>query len=84
MDRPVRKAMPRNYVRFAFYFAPEADSALGRFGNAWLGFDPSTGEDLPRPEVNGMGSDEIARITESPSRYGFHGTLIPSCVNNDS
>ncbi len=67
----------RGYVRYAVYFAPDADGPLGRFGNAWLGFEPGTGDDLPRPGIKGMEADDIARITAAPSRYGFHGTLMP-------
>lgn len=65
------------YTRYAVYAAPKADSALGRFGNAWLGRDPATDVSLPRPKIPGYGQDDIQRMTAPPSRYGFHGTLKP-------
>ncbi len=62
--------------RFAVYAAPQPDTPLGRFGNAWLGRDPGTGETLPRPMIAGYQPSEIAAITGAPARYGFHGTLV--------
>ncbi|GAB6051929.1 DUF1045 domain-containing protein [Magnetospira thiophila] len=69
-----------DYIRYALYFAPEADSALGRFGNSWLGFDPASGEDLARPDLPGLDTEELQKITVAPARYGFHGTLKPPFV----
>lgn len=68
--------MTETYYRYAIYVAPAADSPLGRFGNAWLGRDPAAGF-LPRPPVPGYRGADIAAMTVSPSRYGFHGTLKP-------
>jgi putative phosphonate metabolism protein len=68
--------MTRSYHRYAIYAAPRGDSPLGRFGNAWLGRDPETHEPVPRPMVPGYTPEDIAEITKSPSRYGFHGTLV--------
>ena len=65
------------YARYAIYAAPAADSPLGRFGNAWLGRDPAAAGSLPRPPVAGYNQADIAAMTVSPSRYGFHGTLKP-------
>ncbi len=73
----------QGYARYAIFYAPEADGALGRFGNAWLGFDPASGDTLPRPKLKSMGIDEISRLTKSPSRYGFHATLKPPFVLTD-
>ncbi|HER26497.1 MAG TPA: DUF1045 domain-containing protein [Rhodospirillales bacterium] len=64
-------------VRYAIYLAPDAESPVGRFGNTWLGFDPATGEDLPRPKISGITASQITEVAAAPSRYGFHGTLKP-------
>tara|TARA_B100000749_G_C18394869_1_gene451956 strand:- start:108 stop:875 length:768 start_codon:yes stop_codon:yes gene_type:complete len=69
--------MTDQYQRYALYYAPEPQSALGQFGNAWLGRDPETGNQLARPNVAGLTEAEIVAATTSPSRYGFHGTLKP-------
>lgn len=63
--------------RFAVYFAPAADTPLWRFGTSWLGRDPERDIDLPRPDLPGLDRNDIARVTASPRRYGFHGTLKP-------
>lgn len=63
--------------RYAVYFAPPAESALGRFGAAWLGWDAATGQSVPRGPVPGFSTEELDRCTEAPRRYGFHGTLKP-------
>lgn len=65
------------YDRYAVYVAPDADSPLGRFGNAWLGFEPRSGADLPRPALTGLTESDIRRATAAPARYGFHATLKP-------
>ena len=65
------------YDRYAVYVAPDADSPLGRFGNAWLGFEPRSGVDLPRPALVGLTESDIRRATVAPARYGFHATLKP-------
>jgi len=69
--------MTEQYQRYGIYFAPEPQSALGQFGNAWLGRDPETGNVLHRPEVTGLSKADIVAATTSPTRYGFHGTLKP-------
>lgn len=63
--------------RFAIYAAPEADSALGRLANGWLGRDPVSGAALPRPGVAGFTAERCGEITAAPRHYGFHGTLKP-------
>jgi putative phosphonate metabolism protein len=64
-------------VRYAIYFAPAEASALWQAGCRWLGRDPLTGAQLPRPEVGGWSADRIAKITASPRMYGLHATLKP-------
>ncbi|MHC0052608.1 DUF1045 domain-containing protein [Actibacterium sp. D379-3] len=63
------------YKRYAIYFAPEP-GPLADFGARWLGWDAAIGAvpdapalpDLPRP---------LPEITETPRKYGFHGTIKP-------
>ena len=64
-------------ARYAIYFAPEAETALARFGAAWLGRDAETGARLARPTLPGFSGERLERITEVPRGYGFHATLAP-------
>lgn len=64
-------------TRYAVYFAPAETSALWQAGCHWLGRDPRSGAELPRPEVEGWSAERIAQITASPRMYGFHATLKP-------
>ncbi|WP_430473390.1 DUF1045 domain-containing protein [Thalassospira lucentensis] len=66
-----------DFQRYAIYFAPNPQSALGQFGDAWLGRDCISGADVARLNVDGLDPGEIATATTSPVRYGFHGTLKP-------
>ncbi len=66
-----------DYRRYALYAAPSADCPLGRFGNAWLGRDPSGLLPLAYPAVPGYDSSQIAKLTAQPAKYGFHATLKP-------
>lgn len=72
-----------DYQRYAVYYAPKADSDLAAFGNSWLGRDPETGREMGRPAAIGLADGEVAAITVSPSRYGFHGTLKPPFALKD-
>lgn len=69
--------MQSNTIRYAIYWAPSPDSALGRFGNSWLGRDPAGGPVDPRKDIPGLTPAEIETLTQSPARYGFHATLKP-------
>ncbi|MCC6914499.1 MAG: DUF1045 domain-containing protein [Rhodospirillaceae bacterium] len=63
--------------RYAIYYAPDPDSALDTFGQTWLGH---RGPEALAAAIGKDGKVSIARIgqlTESPRRYGFHGTLKP-------
>lgn len=71
------------YQRYALYYAPSAQSHLGRFGNGWLGRDPVTDVELARPFVAGLDADDVIAATKSPTRYGFHGTLKPPFALKD-
>ena len=56
--------------RWAIYFTPRGDTALGRFGRAWFDDDPPRpgGANQPEPETH-------RRLTARPKQYGFHATL---------
>ena len=58
--------------RFAVYYAPRPGAFAAR-ANAWLGWDPATGQTLGPPDVQGI--PDPAEITADPRRYGFHGTI---------
>lgn len=61
--------------RYAVYYAPPDDSALAWFANAWLGWDPVAGRELAHPAAPPLAAPDVARVTGTPRRYGFHGTL---------
>lgn len=61
--------------RYAVYFAPPADSGLWDLAQRWLGRDCERDDLLTPPEVDGWSRSQIAAVTESPRRYGFHATL---------
>ncbi|MEO1491279.1 MAG: DUF1045 domain-containing protein [Pseudomonadota bacterium] len=63
-----------NYQRYALYYAPPSGSALARFGASWLGWDVEAGAGVSHPDVNGF---DVAAATETPRKYGFHGTMKP-------
>ena len=63
------------FMRYALYFAADADDRLMQLGNSWLGRDPFSGTALPQPELPGMTSARFQELTTAPRRYGFHGTL---------
>jgi len=65
-------------ARYALYYAPPADNALGLFGSRWLGRDAEAGTDLGPPDtLPGQLQERWRAWTESPRFYGFHGTLKP-------
>ncbi|SMC64358.1 DUF1045 domain-containing protein [Primorskyibacter flagellatus] len=63
------------YRRYAIYYTPQ-ESALARFGAAWLGWDMLTGMACTAPVVNGLHAPAHS-LTETPRRYGFHATIKP-------
>jgi putative phosphonate metabolism protein len=63
--------------RYAIYYAPAPDGALGRFGRSWLGYDAETGTPVAQPALDGIAAQRLAEITAEPRRYGFHATLKP-------
>ena len=64
-----------NAPRYALYAVPRPQTALARFGAAWLGWDIETGTAVETVETAGLPADFHREITAEPRRYGFHGTL---------
>lgn len=62
-------------MRYAIYFAADANDQLMRLGNSWLGRDPFSGSDVRQPIFEGVDKNRFRDLTDSPRRYGFHGTL---------
>ena len=62
-------------ARYAVYFAPVYEAAFWTAAQHWLGRDCITGQPLSPGPVHGLDQGEIAKATESPRHYGFHGTL---------
>ncbi|GAA0785488.1 DUF1045 domain-containing protein [Roseibium denhamense] len=62
-------------MRYALYFAADSNDKLMELGNAWLGRDPFTGQEIPQPFIPDISQERLHALTESPRRYGFHGTL---------
>lgn len=56
--------------RYAIYFCPKPEAALGRFGSRWL-------ESAEVAMSMALAKDDYLNLTQSPRRYGFHGTLKP-------
>ena len=61
--------------RYAIYYVPERESALGRFGAQLLGYDAWSGEDLPFPTDATQTIADWRNLTADPRKYGFHATL---------
>lgn len=72
---PPKLSKVRNmYTRYAIYYTPASVLPLAQFGAAWLGWDSAAGravEHLNAPDV------DVARVTQTPRKYGFHGTIKP-------
>ncbi|MGY6548436.1 MAG: DUF1045 domain-containing protein [Roseinatronobacter sp.] len=65
--------MTATFQRFAIYYAPAPDSLLAQAGATWLGWDPTDARASPHPDLG----PDLGRVTETPRRYGLHGTLKP-------
>ncbi|WP_338068773.1 DUF1045 domain-containing protein [Aliiroseovarius marinus] len=64
------------FKRYAIYYtAPQG--ALADFGASWLGWDLVTGREVPHQTLPDLSQTEIAKITQTPRKYGFHGTIKP-------
>jgi putative phosphonate metabolism protein len=64
-------------TRYAIYWAPARGSLLWQAGCRWLGRDPQTQQRLAQPDVPGMPSVQVERLTASARLYGLHATLKP-------
>lgn len=62
-------------ARYAVYYAPPRDGELWQLAQSWLGRDCETGTMLAPPALEGWSAEDIATVTQSPRRYGFHATL---------
>lgn len=62
------------FTRYAIYYTPAPDTPLAAFGAEWLGWDSSAGAVCKQPDVAGL---DIIAVTETPRKYGFHGTIKP-------
>ncbi len=60
-----------SYSRYAVYYMPQGD-ALAAFGASWLGWNVECG--APRDDVRYA---PYSGWTQTPRKYGFHGTLKP-------
>lgn len=62
------------FSRYAIYFTAPPASDLAQFGASWLGWDSASGQTCTHPDIPGV---DVATITATPRKYGFHGTLKP-------
>ncbi|MBT8409972.1 MAG: DUF1045 domain-containing protein [Alphaproteobacteria bacterium] len=60
------------YDRYAVYVTPRG--GLAKTGAAWLGWDLAAGRRVAQPEVPGL---DASALTQTPRKYGLHGTLKP-------
>jgi hypothetical protein len=63
--------------RYAIYYAPALGSALDTFGQTWLGLRGRDALAAAVGKSSPVSLDRINELTDSPRRYGFHGTLKP-------
>lgn len=64
-------------MRYALYYCPDKKEQLTDLGSQWLGRDAFTNTPVTQPDVDGISKSEFWEYTETPRRYGFHGTLKP-------
>jgi putative phosphonate metabolism protein len=64
--------------RFAIYYAPSRQSPWWDAGCRWLARDPESGTELAPPVIPALAtlSRDVASLSRSPQRYGWHGTLV--------
>lgn len=62
-------------MRYAIYFTPPSSDALVKVASNWLGRNAFSGEAVKTPAIRSLATEEIARLTEEPRRYGFHATM---------
>lgn len=62
------------FERYAIYYTPASDHPLNAFGASWLGWDLDTGQSVDHPKLPNLPMP-ISDITQTPRKYGFHGTV---------
>ncbi|QBF30661.1 DUF1045 domain-containing protein [Thalassococcus sp. S3] len=60
-------------TRYAIYYAPPKGARWAQFGASWLGWDMLGGVEAAHPDL----PLDISAITETPRKYGLHGTIKP-------
>lgn len=66
-------------MRYAIYFTPARNHPLTEAAAHWLGrnaFSPEPAEISPPPSMGELSAAEWRELTQSPRRYGFHGTIV--------
>lgn len=58
------------FERYAVFYTPTGP--LAEFGAQWLGWDSAKGCAVQHPTISNL---DLAMITETPRKYGLHGTL---------
>lgn len=58
------------FERYAIFYTPTGP--LADFGAHWLGWDSAKGCAVGHPVIGGI---DVAEITQTPRKYGLHGTL---------
>lgn len=62
------------FTRYAVYYTLQSGTPLADFGARWLGWDSAQGIARPHPDMDGL---DVAALTATPRKYGFHGTIKP-------
>lgn len=60
------------FTRYGVYYT--AEGGFAEAGAAWLGWHIADGTAVAHPEVEGP---HLPELTETPRKYGFHGTIKP-------
>jgi len=60
------------FERYAIYYTPQG--ALADAGAQWLGWDVALGAAPPALRIDGFDRE---KVTETPRKYGMHGTIKP-------
>jgi putative phosphonate metabolism protein len=60
------------FERYAVYYTPTGE--LAEVGASWLGWDSLAGQEVLHPLIDRL---DVAALTETPRKYGIHGTLKP-------
>ncbi|MCF6233999.1 MAG: DUF1045 domain-containing protein [Rhodobacteraceae bacterium] len=67
---------PSDFTRYALFYLPPAQAGWARFATGWLGWDCLTGGPARHPHLPDL-AVPVAEITQSPRKYGLHGTIKP-------